>query len=214
MNRHKITSLPRTSNGKSRIDTPKAYNFESLTSKRNNYGLYKISKAESPPSQSKKKKRKREKSYFLGLTCLPTTPPIPTTHFTPPYLPSLAGSLISILFSFFSFSLIHSSLLLYPLSPVLPHHHHHYFHHHFPTRSPENSWEPINTFTSFFEVKISNLFSGFYIFAWGYFYLNFNNDTHVVYEHWKWYLCVCMYGFCIGGIIWWVGIWFVLMMTT
>ena len=61
MNRHKITSLPRTSNGKSRIDTPKAYNFESLTSKRNNYGLYKISKAESPPSQSKKKRKKRKK---------------------------------------------------------------------------------------------------------------------------------------------------------
>ena len=48
MNWHKITSLPRTSNSKSRIGTPKAYNSKSLTSKRNNYGLYKISKAESP----------------------------------------------------------------------------------------------------------------------------------------------------------------------
>ena len=64
------------------------------------------------------------------------------------------------------------------------------------------------------KVKISNLFAGFYTFTWGYFYLSFNNDTHVIYVHWKWYLCVFMYGFCIGGIIWWVGIWFVLMMTT
>ena len=48
MNRYKITSLSRTSNSKSRIGTPKAYNSKRLTSKRNNYGLYKISKAESP----------------------------------------------------------------------------------------------------------------------------------------------------------------------
>ena len=66
----------------------------------------------------------------------------------------------------------------------------------------------------FFEVKISNHFGGFYTFTWGYFYLSFNNDTHVIYEHWKWYLCVYMYEFCMGGIIWWVGLWFVLMMTT
>ena len=104
--------------------------------------------------------------------CLPTTPPIPTTHFTPPYLPSLAGSLTSLLL-FFSFSLIHSFLLLYPLSLVLPHHYHHHFHHHFQTRSRENSWESISTFTSFFEIKISNIFGGFYTFVWGYFYLSF-----------------------------------------
>ena len=65
----------------------------------------------------------------------------------------------------------------------------------------------------FFKVKISNLFGGFYTFAWGYFYLSFNNNTHVIYEHWKWYLCVYMYEFCIGGIIWWVGLWFVLMVA-
>ena len=78
MNRHKITSLPRTSNGKSRIDTPKAYNFESLTSKRNNYGLYKISKAESPPSQSKKKRKKERKKerevIFFGSHVPPNYP--------------------------------------------------------------------------------------------------------------------------------------------
>ena len=78
MNWHKITSLPRTSNGKSRIDTPKAYNFESLTSKRNNYGLYKISKAESPPSQSKKKEKKERKKerevIFFGSHVPPNYP--------------------------------------------------------------------------------------------------------------------------------------------
>ena len=65
----------------------------------------------------------------------------------------------------------------------------------------------------FFEVKISNLFGGFYTFAWDYFYLSFNNNTHVIYEYWKWYLCVYMYEFCIGGVIWWVGLWFVLMVA-
>ena len=65
----------------------------------------------------------------------------------------------------------------------------------------------------FLKVKISNLFGGFYTFAWGYFYLSFNNNTHVIYEYWKWYLCVYMYEFCIGGVIWWVGLWFVLMVA-
>ena len=160
--------------------------------------------------QLKKKKKKDVRSDFK----FPRAPPNPTTHHSQPLIFTLSISLFGWLIHFTSFlslffhSLIHSSLLLCPLSSVLPHHHH--FHHHFLARSPENSWEPINTFTSFFEVKISNFFGGFYIFA----YLSFNNDTHVVYEHWKWYLCVCMYGFYIGGIIWWVGIWIVLMMTT
>ena len=82
---------------------------------------------------------KKKKRFFE--MCLPTTPPTPPiliTHFTPPYLRSLAGSLTSSLL-FFSFSLIHSFLLLYPLSLVLPHHYHHHFHHHFQTRSRENS---------------------------------------------------------------------------
>ena len=135
-------------------------------------------------------------------------PPNPTTHhtITPSYL--FFGRLTSCLFFFFfpSSSLICSSLLS-SSPPTLPHHHHHHlFHYHFLARSPENCCEPINTFTSFFEVKISNLFGGFYTFAWGYFYLSFNDDTHVIYEYWKWYLCVIMYGFCIGRIIWWVGI--------
>ena len=46
---------------------------------------------------------------------------------------------------------------------------------------------------------------GLYAFARGFLYLNFDNDTHVIYEIWKWYSCVYMYGFCVSGIIWWVG---------
>ena len=92
-------------------------------------------------------KKKMKVRFLMGLTCLPTAAPFPTTHFTPPYLPSFWPAHSSFLFTFL-FSLIHSSLLLHPLSPTLPHHHH--FHHHFSARSPENSCEPINTFTSFF----------------------------------------------------------------
>ena len=133
-------------------------------------------------------------------------PPNPTTHHTIHSFLSLLWLAHSSLLFIFLFSLIHSSLLS-SSPPTLPHHHHHHlFHYHFLARSPENCCEPINTFTSFFEVKISNLFGGFYTFAWGYFYLSFNDDTHVIYEYWKWYLCVFMYGFCIGRIIWWVGI--------
>ena len=36
---------------------------------------------------------------------------------------------------------------------------------------------------------------GFYAFVCGYFYLSFENETHVIYELWKWYLCVYVYGF-------------------
>ena len=139
---------------------------------------------------------------MLHLTPLP----IILNHSFSHYPFSLFGWLIHFtsFLSLFFHSLIHSSLL--SSSPLALSHHHHHFHHHFPTRSLENFWEPINTFTSFFEVKISHLFGGFCTFAWGYFYLSFNNDTHVIYEHWKWYLCVFMYESCIGGIIWWVGI--------
>ena len=104
-------------------------------------------------------------------------PPNPTTHhtITPSYL--FFGRLTPCLFFFPSSSLICSSLLS-SSPPTLPHHHHHHlFHYHFLARSPENCCEPINTFTSFFEVKISYLFGGFYTFAWGYFYLSFNDDT-------------------------------------
>ena len=48
---------------------------------------------------------------------------------------------------------------------------------------------------------------GLYAFARGFLYLSFDNDTHVIYELWKWsYSCVYMYEFCVGGIIWWVGL--------
>ena len=68
MNRHKITSLPRTSNGKSRIDTPKAYNFESLTSARLSH---------LPVNQKKKEKKERKKErevIFFGSHVPPNYP--------------------------------------------------------------------------------------------------------------------------------------------
>ena len=131
----------------------------------------------------------------------PRVPPNPTTHhslFIHLFIP-LAGSLpyFSFLsFSSFSFAVEHISSLScqhlhITISTII-----------FPIRLPKNCREPINTFTSFFEEKISHLFGRFFTFTWGYFYLSFNNDIHVIYEHWKWYLCVFMYGFCIGGIIW------------
>ena len=48
MNQHKTTKPPRKSKSKSRIGTPKDYNSKSFISKRTNYGLFKISKLESP----------------------------------------------------------------------------------------------------------------------------------------------------------------------
>ena len=145
---------------------------------------------------------------------VPHLTPLPTTHFhSSLYSFGWLTYFTSFLFFIFSQHNTNISLILphplphYPLqiniSTII-----------FPARSPENCCEPISNFTSFFEVKVSNLFGGFHTFAWGYFYLSFNIDTHVIYEHWKWYLCIFMYGFCIGGVIWWVGIWFVLIMTT
>ena len=92
--------------------------------------------------------KKNVRSDFFGF---PHAPPNPTTHHSSHTTTTSLGrpSLLLIFFSFFSF-LSYTPLLLYPLYPVLPHHHHHHFHHHFPARSPENSWETINTFTSFF----------------------------------------------------------------
>ena len=96
-----------------------------------------------------------------------------------------------------SFSVEHSLLSSFP--PALPHHHHHHFHYHF---SGKIIGKILRTHKYpshlFFQVKISHLFGGFCTFAWGYFYLNFNNDIHVIYKHWKWYLCVCIY-----GLFWW-----------
>ena len=56
-----------------------------------------------------------------------------------------------------------------------------------------------------FEVKFLIFLVGFFFF---FFNLSFNNDTHVIYELWKWYSCVYIYiyGFCVGEIIWWVGL--------
>ena len=111
------------------------------------------------PVTSQSKRR-----FFLRHTCLPPTPPFSTTHFTLSYLLSLAGSLISFFFFFFfSFSLIHSSLSLsHPLSPVPPQHH---FHHHFSGKITEKSLRTYKQLHIFFEVKVSNLFGGFYTFA-------------------------------------------------
>ena len=151
---------------------------------------------------------------------MPHLTPLPTTQLLH-LISSLAGSLYAFLsfsffffvfFVFFCFFVFVFVFLSY--APLYSHPLHRHFHITttttttiiFSTRSPENCCEPINTFTSFFEVKISKFFGGFYTFAWGYFYVSFNNDIHVIYEHWKWYLCVFMYRFCIGGIIWWVGI--------
>ena len=147
--------------------------------------------------QFKKKKEKKEKEriryFFWFHTC--QAPPNPTTHLTITLSFHSFGQLTpSLLFSFFFFFFIFGRTLSSLLQTL--HQHFHTTTIIFPARSLENSWEPINTFTSFFfEVKISHLFGGFCTFAWGYFYLSFNNDTHVIYEYWKWYLCVFMYGF-------------------
>ena len=154
--------------------------------------------------------KNKKRHIFLVPMCLPTTPPNPLPHhsFHSSYL--LFGQLtyfISVL-SFFIFSHTPSS------SPTVPTPNQ-YLHHHFSGKiTGKLLWTHKHLHLLFFEVKFFNLFGGFYTFTWGYFYLNFNNDKHVIYEHWKWYLYVYMYRFCIGGIIWWVGIWFVLMMTT
>ena len=64
----------------------------------------------------------------------------------PNTLPHHSFSLISLslwsahsfpFFSFFSFSLIHSSLSLSSSPPVVPYHHHHHFHHHFSDKITE-----------------------------------------------------------------------------
>ena len=131
-------------------------------------------------------------------------------HHSPPlisiYLTLSCTAISLICFFFFSFHLntLLSITLILSTGTSIPH----------PPFPPsffrQDHWKILkNLETSshpFFEVKISNLFGGFYTFAWDYFYLNFNNNTHVIYEYWKWYLCVYMYEFCIGGIIWWVGI--------
>ena len=51
-------------------------------------------------------------------------------------------------------------------------------------------------------------FSCFIFFwVWGVtFNLSFDNDIYVIYELWKWYLCVYMYGFYLDRFIWRVGL--------
>ena len=130
---------------------------------------------------------------------MPHLTPLPsfsTTHFHTIHFLSLASSFTSLLFFFFfSFSHTLLSTLIFSTSTSTPP----------PPFPPSFSGKITGKFLGthkhlhiLFEVKISNLFCGFYTFAWGYFYLSFNNDIHVIYEHWKWYLCVFMYGFCIG----------------
>ena len=136
----------------------------------------------------------KKKIFFK--THVPPTYPTLFHHTFHTILSPLFGWLTHFLFFFFSFSLIHSSLSLsHPLSLVPPYHH---FHHHFSGKITEKSLRTYKHLHIFFEVKVSNLFSGFYTFAWGYFYLRFNNDTHVIYEHWKWYLCVFI---CMGFVL-------------
>ena len=142
-------------------------------------------------------KKKVYGQIFMVPTC-PTEPHYPPLlfHSSLHSFGQLTSLLLFLSFSSFSFAVEHISSLScqhlhITISTII-----------FPIRLPKNCREPINTFTSFFEEKISHLFGGFFTFTWGYFYLSFNNDIHVIYEHWKWYLCVFMYGFCIGGIIW------------
>ena len=145
-------------------------------------------KVDCDSSLSQQQRKKNESQFFLTDHTCPPPNTLPHHSFSLLFL-SLWPVLTSPHFSFLSFSsffisIWHFSSLPHPLpryslriniSTTI-----------FLARSPENSCEPINTFTSFFfEVKIYNLFCGFYTFAWGYFYLSFNNDTHVIYEHWK-----------------------------
>ena len=107
--------------------------------------------------------------FLMGLTCLPTTPPIPTTHFTPPYLPSLAGSLICsypwpaiphFLFSFLSNTPLYHLLILshrYLLTTI--------FTIIFFGNVTRKSLRTSKHLHLLFEVKVSNLFGGFICFC-------------------------------------------------
>ena len=138
----------------------------------------------------------------------PVDNPLPTTHFhSSSYLFHQSSLLLTSLF--FLFLLFHFCPALHftpPSSPTVltPNQH---LHHHFSGKiTGKFLWTHKHLHIFFFEVKIYNHFCGFYTFAWGYFYLSFNNNTHVIYEHWKWYLCVFIHEFCICEIICWVGI--------
>ena len=147
----------------------------------------------------------KKKKCMVRFLWFSRVPPNPTTHhslFIHLFIP-LAGSLpyFSFLsFSSFSFAVEHISSLLQTILPAPPYHH---FHRHFSDKITKKLlWTHKHLYIFFLRKKISHLFGGFFTFTWGYFYLSFNNDIHVIYEHWKWYLCVFMYGFCIGEIIW------------
>ena len=88
--------------------------------------------------------KKKCKIKFFGFPC---APPNPTTHHSFSLIPLLFDQLTLPFLSFFVFSHTLFSTLI---SSHRYYHHHHHFHHRFPARSPENSCEPISTFTSFF----------------------------------------------------------------
>ena len=145
--------------------------------------------------------------FFFGIPCAPHLPHlIPHHSFSLSPFSWQAHSLLSFPFFFFFLSntthtpLPHSptSTLLTTIPTII-----------FPTRLPENSLGTSKAPSSLLIlIKTRNLLVGLYVFAWGYFNLSFDNDIHVIYELWKWYSWFYMYGYCLGGFIWWVGLFF------
>ena len=127
--------------------------------------------------------------FLMSLTSLSQLPhltPLSTTHFHlsltlfDRLLTSPCFSFLS--FSSFAFSVEHSSSLLQTLQPVPPCHH---FHHHFSGNVTEKSLGTSKHLHLLFEVQFLILLVSFIFFLRLYFYLSFNNDTHVIFEHWK-----------------------------
>ena len=88
----------------------------------------------------------------VGFLWFPCAPPNPTTHhsfFTHLFIP-LAGSLPYFSFLYFSPFHFRCNTPLHSFKLFCRHLHITISTIIFPTRSPENFWEPINTFTSFF----------------------------------------------------------------
>ena len=100
------------------------------------------------------KKKKKKGQHFCG-PCL--LPPNPTTHHSPPLIFILTICSLWPAHSFHSFSFFFFFILSY--GPLYSHSLHRcfhttttttIFHRHSPARSPENFYEPINTFSSLF----------------------------------------------------------------